>query len=146
MKKITSTLAATLLTLTAVVLSSCSGSDEATKSQPSSTALDGYLKVSAALFQDDLAGAKAAAAEIAKYGDPALVAPARALADSPDIAAARKAFVSLSQPAVALSEGETGFHVMTCPMVENGLWVQTDTSVKNPYMGQKMPDCGTIKR
>lgn len=146
MKKLITILSPTLLVSIALVASSCSDSDRGTTPQASSTALNGYLKVSAALFQDDLAGAQAAARDVAESGDLVLTAPAKALAEAPNIEAARKEFVALSKQAVALSEGEPGFHVGSCPMVENGLWVQTDTSVKNPYMGQKMPSCGSIKR
>jgi len=32
--------------------------------------------------------------------------------------------------------------VMTCPMVEDGRWLQDNEKVANPYMGQRMPACG----
>ena len=47
------------------VTASCSDSNDPASSRSTNSALDGYLKVSEALFQDDLVGAKSAAAEVA---------------------------------------------------------------------------------
>lgn len=146
MKNITFSLSALLLACAALIFASCSGSDDSATAESTSPVLDGYLEVSAALFNDDLARAKAAAAKIAEDGESSLAEPASGIAAAPSLQDARAKFVLLSKEAVSLAEGQDGLHVASCPMVKDGLWVQRDTSIKNPYMGQKMPGCGTLKK
>ena len=45
-----------------------------------------------------------------------------------------------------MAEGVEGQHVFTCPMAKAD-WLQTDSKqVSNPYMGKKMPTCGSLKK
>jgi hypothetical protein len=37
-------------------------------------------------------------------------------------------------------------YLAQCPMVENGLWLQTSKEITNPYMGSRMLQCGSIKQ
>jgi membrane fusion protein, copper/silver efflux system len=65
-----------------------------------------------------------------------------------DAAALRKAFGEVSRPMVALIAADPklaeGRHLFECPMAEGyQKWVQTSATVSNPYMGKKMPTCGT---
>jgi Cu(I)/Ag(I) efflux system membrane fusion protein len=64
-----------------------------------------------------------------------------------DIAATRKAFGELSRHLVALLAADPalqkGLHIFECPMAEGyKKWVQPNAKLENPYMGQKMLQCG----
>ena len=99
--------------------------------------LSGYEIVRAALAVDNLGAAKTAAERL-------LDAPAAVLlvkADSLD--SARAAFKKLSDQVVPLARGHAGYYVAHCSMA-NSDWVQTSTEINNPYLGVKMPTCGTI--
>lgn len=109
--------------------------------------LKGYLKVSKALTEDDLKAAKKAATDMVDHDEESSLAKhAGAVAKSKDIKDARKHFLHLSHAAIKLAEKKKGYVVMTCPMVKNGEWLQTDKKVKNPYMGKKMLSCGGPKK
>lgn len=115
-----------------------------------------YEKVRAALASDDLAAAKSAAAPLAKdlvavakeqsKAQPAADA-AKKLASAASLAEAREAFKAVSKRAVHYAQGQKGFYVANCPMVEGGGgdWVQTSTKISNPYFGKSMLTCGSIK-
>ena len=146
MKTMKTILSAAFMIAMAFVATGCSNSDEPVSSSSPGGNLDGYLQVSSALFQDDLARAKDAAAKVASDDESPLAKHAVAVAEAETIELARKGFTTLSKEAIRLSADESGYHVISCPMVKDGLWVQKDTSIKNPYMGQKMPNCGSVER
>lgn len=115
-----------------------------------------YEKVRAALAADDLAAAKSAAAPLAK--DLAEVAKeqtkaqsaadaAKKLTSATSLAEARESFKGVSKRAVHYAQGQKGYYVANCPMVEGGEgdWVQTSTKISNPYFGKSMLTCGSIK-
>ncbi len=100
--------------------------------------LFGYERVRAALAADDLAAAKSAASGIEDS------TPAVELAKAQSLNAARVAFKKLSVQAIPLAKGQAGYVVANCPMVGSD-WVQTTSKISNPYLGKKMPTCGSIK-
>ncbi|MBW2465006.1 MAG: DUF3347 domain-containing protein [Deltaproteobacteria bacterium] len=64
-----------------------------------------------------------------------------------DLPAMRRAFGSLSAALLALIEAHRslgrGWHVFVCPMTEGeGRWLQPTAELENPYMGQRMLQCG----
>src|ERR1700687_1444587 len=99
--------------------------------------LGSYGKAHDALVADDLAGAKQAAADLGPAG--------ATLAKSKSLDEARLAFGKLSEKAVKLAAGQPGYYVAHCPM-KNKDWVQTSTTVANPYGGKDMITCGEIKK
>jgi hypothetical protein len=99
--------------------------------------LTGYNKVHDALVADDLAGAKAAAKDLGSEGTD--VANASSLKD------ARTGFEKLSSQAKTLAAGQSGYHVLHCPMLKKD-WVQTSTAVANPYGGKDMRGCGEVQK
>ena len=99
--------------------------------------LAGYEKVRAALAADDVDGAKKAAAELGDAG--------AAVAKSEDIKAARSEFTAMSERAIELGRGQSGYYVANCPMLKKD-WLQTSTDISNPYAGSSMPKCGVIKK
>ena len=133
-----------LLILTVATLAMANGSQAAS----SSPVLDDYVAVADALANDDLGAAKKAAATLAdaaKTGDQSeLAKDAAKIASSDSLDAARKNFKLASRVAEKLATGKDGYNVVTCPMAKAD-WVQKGTAVKNPYLGQSMPDCGSIK-
>lgn len=99
--------------------------------------LTAYEKAHAALVADDLAAAKASAADLGDAGVE--------LARSNSLSEARTAFEKLSAQAKQLAAGQPGYHVFHCPML-NKDWVQTSTATANPYGGKVMVSCGEIQR
>ncbi len=111
--------------------------------------LEGYAAVSAALYKDDLAAAKKAAAGMVKHDkDSVMAKPAQAIADSKDLDQARTHFKELSDAAIPVAKSEKTMHQMHCPMAMDGKgadWLQQSADeVQNPYMGTKMPHCGKM--
>jgi hypothetical protein len=102
---------------------------------PSSAFLAQYEQIRAALAADNLPAAQAAAKTLPEAG---------AIAASPSLSDARKAFKTLSAQAVALARGQPGFFVAHCSMFPGGGadWVQTTWQISNPYWGKSMPRCG----
>lgn len=75
---------------------------------------------------------------------------ATALSQTTEIGAAREAFGRLSDAVIAYADAtktSPGGDVATvyCPMVKKS-WLQKNGSVKNPYFGKAMPDCGEKKK
>lgn len=120
----------------------------ASVSQAADAVLYSYVAVSAALVKDDLPAAKKAAtalADAAKAGDQATLAEhAGEIVSSDSLEAARGHFKMVSEEAIKLATGKEGYYVFTCPMAKAD-WVQKTKEVQNPYMGQGMPSCGSLK-
>jgi hypothetical protein len=99
--------------------------------------LTSYEKIHVALAADDLAAAKKGAAELGDTGSD--IAKANSLKD------ARTGFEKLSERAKTIAARQSGYHVAHCPML-NKDWVQTSTTISNPYGGKEMVGCGEIKK
>jgi hypothetical protein len=124
--------------------------------EPVQSVFDNYIKIEGALAQDSVEGVAAAATSIGKAvrGDsmkmlsPRVAEQAEALAQAKDLASARAAFKPLSESLIRYVRGrkaaEGAYHEVYCPMAKAS-WLQTDKSVRNPYMGKAMIHCGVIK-
>jgi hypothetical protein len=73
--------------------------------------------------------------------------------DVMDVKQTRDKFVSVSGSVIDLvqahppsDETVSDLYVAECPMVEDGLWLQTTENITNPYMGSRMLQCGSIQR
>ncbi len=127
------------------------------------SALAAYERVRGALVADrgDVAAAAreiAASAREAREGAPpalrahldGIETEAGQLADAPatDLPRLRREFGDVSRHVVALLTADEslarGVHVFECPMADGyGRWVQPSADISNPYMGTRMPACGT---
>lgn len=58
-----------------------------------------------------------------------------------DVSAATIEIVAIEPPS---DEAAQSLYVAYCPMAE-ARWLQTSQELSNPYMGQKMPNCGEIQ-
>ncbi len=96
-----------------------------------------YEEVRVALAADDLAKAKEAATPLGEEGN--------GIAQADKIATARAEFAKLSESAIALAKGAEGYYVVNCPMLKKD-WVQTSTTISNPYAGKEMLTCGVVKK
>ncbi|MGH8017158.1 MAG: hypothetical protein ACREIA_02540, partial [Opitutaceae bacterium] len=108
-----------------------------------------YEKVSMALAQDDLKGAKEAATTLSCYAachdNAALGAEADKIANAASLEDARAAFKMVSAKVIE-DAGETAdYFVMTCPRAKAD-WIQTTKQVANPYYGSQMLRCGAVKK
>lgn len=110
--------------------------------------LSAYESVRAALAKDDLVAAKAATNNLIKSAiagkNESIEQHAKKLVSSDSIEKAREHFKAISIEAIKIISSKDGYYVMTCPMA-NADWIQTNKNVENPYMGQKMSGCGSIK-
>ena len=125
------------LLMSTVALISAALSNAAQLTDQDKQFLAGYEKIHHALASDDLAGAKAAAKSLGNDGSE--IEKAASLND------ARTGFEKLSNRAKTLVTGQSGYHVVHCPML-NKDWVQTSTTISNPYGGKEMVGCGEIKK
>jgi hypothetical protein len=114
--------------------------------------LEGYNVVATALYKDDLATAKKAAAGMVKHNEKsALAVAAKELSNAKTIEEARKSFNALSAAAIKMAKTEKGYKVAHCPMAngnKGGYWLQKDSDkkVNNPYFGAKMAHCGSFQK
>jgi hypothetical protein len=99
--------------------------------------LAGYEKIHTALAADDLSNAVSAAKELGDEGGD--IVKAKSLVE------ARTSFEKLSAKAKGLTTGQSGYYVVHCPMLKKD-WVQTSTTVTNPYTGKAMVSCGEIQK
>jgi membrane fusion protein, copper/silver efflux system len=120
----------------------------ATKEAHKDHMFEGY-SVATALYKDDLAAAKKAAAGMVKHDkDGAMAMHCQAIADSKTIEEARTHFKMLSDAAIPVAKKEKMMHEMHCPMAfdnKGANWLQKSADeVQNPYFGAKMPHCGKM--
>ncbi len=135
MKKLRITHLITLVAVCVALTGATAGA--ATLSEKDKQFLTSYGKAHDALVADDLAGAKKAGADLGPDGAD--------LSKSKSLDEARAAFGKLSDQAIKLAAGQRGYHVAHCPM-KNKDWVQTSTTIANPYGGKEMVSCGEIKK
>ena len=114
---------------------------------------DGYIQIQTALAGDSLEGvatgaqtiAKSVKEDQAKTFSAALGQQAEAVAKAKDLAAARDAFKPLSESLIQFAAKDTAvsslYRQAHCPMAKAS-WLQTGTTVSNPYMGKAMLRCG----
>lgn len=117
-----------------------------------------YDAIRHALANEQLDEARHAAETLAAIAEakPIYTEPAKSVARSDSLAAAREHFVPLSEAIVALARGRPGYFVMhcamqgcpepceNCPMDRYSAWIQTSREVENPYMGVKHIKCGIV--
>jgi hypothetical protein len=127
----------TLLAATIALTAIAASAQAANLSDKDKQFLAGYERVHTALVADDLSTAKSAAKDLGEEGSD--IAKAGSLKD------ARASFEKLSNRAKTLVTGQSGYHVAHCPML-NKDWVQTSTTISNPYGGEEMVGCGEIQK
>ncbi|HWY30051.1 MAG TPA: DUF3347 domain-containing protein [Candidatus Acidoferrum sp.] len=134
------------------------GGTEATNSalmEPVKAVYDHYLTIQKALANDSLTGVAENAGAMAKAveGDgtkmlPAAVATeAEALSQAKDLESARAAFKPLSDDLIkylADHGAKSAYVQVYCPM-KRASWLQDDKTVRNPYFGSAMSECGVIQ-
>lgn len=125
-----------------------------------------YYAVKNALVAGDAAKAKSGAADFIQHAnglDPKtlstaeqsaynpvkanLLAQAKLLAESKDLAAQRNAFAGFSDQMIGLVKAikpATAVYVDYCPM-KKASWLSAEQAIKNPYYGNAMLNCGAVK-
>jgi Cu(I)/Ag(I) efflux system membrane fusion protein len=132
------------------------GGGEGELSKAARTAvLEMGMRLQRALAGDDLAGARSAAADLAKAGSalPDLGAAAGNVASSQSLEAARAAFEAVGAGLVKLVKKhgnplDQPVRIAFCPMATaagGASWVQAETEVYNPFYGASMLRCGEIR-
>lgn len=152
------TLAIAVVTL--LLINRASAQTSETPAQPSgaaATVFDYYFKIQKALSEDSLENVAVSAGAIAEIirkdtssGFPVqIIGHAQMLAKAKDVAAARTPFKALSGYLIQYAKGSNAvagtYHEVHCPMA-NVNWLQNDDkTVRNPFLGKSMPQCGTFK-
>jgi hypothetical protein len=154
----------TLVTLLAIVAAGAAGCNEKVfpkappeGSEMSRAILDPYLKIEAALVDDNIDGLRANAGDIATaataLGAPAMRIDTAAvqLAAVTEIADARDRFGALSEAIDTYMTGmklkaPEGVKVAFCPMLRKP-WLQEGETLANPYYGKSndMATCGSFR-
>lgn len=119
--------------------------------------LTDYMEVKKALVSDNYVLVKQAAADMLNslegsgYGQD-LETSVEELAVAKDIQAQRKAFAQVSQQLFQLVQNKEisgpTLYWKHCPMAMNNQganWLSFEKQIQNPYMGQRMPGCGSVK-
>ena len=160
MKTIRLTIAAVTLSLSSFIASV----------QTTAPALTAYYNVKDALVSTDAAKAKTSAAELVAALDKVNAANLSAtdkkamataktkaadISKSTDVDTQREAFEGLSTSMIALAKatkpakrGAAPTYVQVCPMAAEGKgasWLSSTREVRNPYYGDKMLKCGSVK-
>ena len=119
---------------------------------PIQSVMTPYLQIHDALAKDSLDGVSAAATDLGKAARNDKMFPselsqeAQTLAQAKDLSTARAAFKPLSETLIKVlgdRHVKSGAYVeVYCPM-EKAHWLQTGTTVSNPF-GASMATCGSI--
>lgn len=123
--------------------------------------LQDYMKIKNALVNDEYEQVKLTASEMQKSLEELqlkgeqysrLNGVVGNLAKAEDIKAQRKEFALLSQHLYQLVENNNlsvkTLYVQHCPMAMGGqgaIWISYEEQVRNPFMGQRMPGCGSLQ-
>ncbi|MEQ8906188.1 DUF3347 domain-containing protein [Ekhidna sp.] len=121
---------------------------------------EAYLKYTAlkdALFASDVLKSNDAAAQLVlalqevKNGDKAF-SGAKMVSEAKSIEDKRKMFAMLSAEMIELVKNSKltmgAIYVDYCPMANDNAgasWLSNDAKIANPYFGDKMPSCGSVK-
>jgi hypothetical protein len=119
--------------------------------------LSDYMEVKDALVNDNYEQVKQAVSDMrgslegSEFSDE-LDAGIQALANAPDIEAQRQAFAQLSQQLYQVVQNndvtDKALYWQHCPMAMNNAganWLSFEKQVQNPFMGQRMPGCGSVQ-
>ena len=139
----------------AAIVSSAPASRPAARPADVAALVESYLRIQTALAEDRfegvLDGALAIANLTAKIGSPAAAVKVgvNPFAQAADLRAAREAFGPLSDAVIAFVRGEGGampdeINAAYCPMARKS-WLQRGKTIRNPYFGKAMAECGVIK-
>lgn len=113
-----------------------------------------YTQLHLALYKDDAPAASRAAANMVEslsHKWPELKSIAKRMADADEIGGLRIAFSEFTMEFGKLLETsvkEGKLYKQYCPMAfedKGAYWYSDSPEIKNPYMGQKMPDCGSVE-
>lgn len=114
----------------------------AVNAQKSATALNGKIENLAAQALSEKE------AKVFTSLKDALSKHAKELSSQADLAKQRVSFAGLSQSMIDLfkivSVKESSLYVDYCPM-KNAYWLSTEKTIRNPYYGNAMLSCGSIK-
>lgn len=121
------------------------------------TAYEHYIHVKDALVASKADEAKMGAGELQKAlkdvsGSAKAIEVAARLANTSDLGEQRKVFSTLSNEMAALVKGGKlsmgSLYLEYCPMANNNegaYWLSNEKRIKNPYFGDKMLNCGSLK-
>jgi len=127
------------------------------KDEKLGTAYGHYIRLKDALIASNAQDAKKATLDLQKSlanvnGSHKAIDEATKVTDSSDLDEQRKAFSSLSNEMKVLVKGgklaSGSLYVEYCPMANNNegaFWLSNEKQIKNPYFGNAMLKCGSVK-
>ena len=123
------------------------------KDEATAEVFNAYIALKDAFVATDAANASEAAGTLAaKAGENAeLKSAAEAIANTNDIEAQRKDFVTVTDAVAEMLNGSLAsgeVYKQYCPMAFNNTgaaWISAEKEIMNPYFGDKMLHCGSVK-
>lgn len=121
--------------------------------QPAATVFDNYVRIQTSLAQDSLQDVRKEAlavvwaleADTSKQFSVTVAQQAKAVANATDLRGVREAFKPFSKSLIDYASKNptltASYRHVHCPMA-NADWLQTDSTVSNPYLGKGMAHCG----
>jgi hypothetical protein len=132
-------------------------SSPAFKDDKIGTAYTHYIHLKDALVASNAAEAKKAAGELGKSlsgvaESKKAIEAAAAISSSSDLKDQRKTFSTLSNEMTTLVKASKlasgSLYIEYCPMANNNegaIWLSNEKEIKNPYFGDMMLKCGSVK-
>ena len=112
--------------------------------------MSSYIAIKYALIADDASRAQEEAEKLVKKS-PGLERSAKAIAETDNIEKQREYFSEMSTVLYQMAKNndiDGSVYWNHCPMALNGQganWLSQNEKIQNPYMGQKMPGCGSVQ-
>ncbi|WP_300438416.1 DUF3347 domain-containing protein [Christiangramia sp.] len=112
--------------------------------------MSSYIAIKYALIADDESRAQEEAEKLVKKS-PGLERSAKAIAETDNIEKQREYFSEMSTVLYQMAKNndiDGSVYWNHCPMALNGQganWLSQNEKIQNPYMGQKMPGCGSVQ-
>lgn len=116
--------------------------------------MNSYLEIKEALVEDDAPAARQASKEMMNNQEMSdgMKSRLEEIAGSEDLKQLRRSFSELSEQVYKMAKDgalETGsMYWNHCPMAinnEGANWLSMEEKISNPYMGQRMPACGSVQ-
>jgi len=112
--------------------------------------MSSYMAIKNALIADDASKAQEEAEKLVKKS-PGLERSAKAIAETDNLGKQREYFSEMSTVLYQMAKNndiDGSVYWNHCPMALNGQganWLSQNEKIQNPYMGQKMPGCGSVQ-
>lgn len=140
-----------------LLFSSCNGGrnqeENKEKEMEEKMMMAGYMDIKEALFNDNANDVQKEAKKIIESEEitDEIKTNVAQIANTSDIMEQRQHFANLSEQLYSMAKNkgvDRTLYVSHCPMALNNQganWLSYEEKIRNPYMGQSMPECGSVQ-